>query len=370
LKQFNPDVLFIALFIGIMGVIFGRLPAATFRQLRWRLTQRYAIVTVTAFLVVGLALATVISSTTELDLANWSLLLGYSVLTITLFSGTAGTIFGFMTARRLAGRLGLLSKVTTSWSRGDFSVFIDDSSEDELGQLARRLNHMAEQLQDLLDERQAMSVLEERNRLARDLHDSVKQQAFAASAQLGAARALLQRDAQAAEVHLSEADRLIDNVRQELVTLIHELRPAGLQGKGLAAALHEYAEEWARQSDIDMDVRVQGERTLPLEVERALFRIVQEALANVTRHSQACSAEVLLVYGADSIVLTITDDGQGFGLGSRRGGLGLHSMRERAESLKGTLGIESAPGRGTRVSATIPLALGDQSDQPHHCLNR
>jgi len=355
LKQFNPNVLFIALFVGIMGIVLSRLPpAVTFRQLRWRLTLRYAIVTVGAFLVIHLALVAIVLSTTRLDLANWLLLFSYSMLIITLFAGVVGITFGFLTARGLVSRLSLLSEATTSWSRGDFSVFVDDPSGDELGRLARRLNRMAKQLQNLLDERREMSVLEERNRLARDLHDSAKQQAFAASAQLGAARALLKQDPQAADAHLLEAEGLVYEVRQELTALIHELRPVGLKGRGLATALHEYAIDWAHQSGIEIDVRVQGERMLSLEVEQALFRIVQEALANVARHSQARHAEVLLVFDASSIALTVSDDGQGFDTSQGQDGLGLRSMRERAESLKGTLTVESTLGRGARVSVSVP----------------
>ena len=96
-------------------------------------------------------------------------------------------LFGSLTAKRMVDRLKHLEQAANAWSRGDFSVFIDDPTGDEISQLAHHLNNMAEQLQDLLKRRQAMAISEERNRLARDLHDSAKQQALAASFQLGTA---------------------------------------------------------------------------------------------------------------------------------------------------------------------------------------
>ncbi|MGD9030571.1 MAG: histidine kinase [Anaerolineae bacterium] len=269
------------------------------------------------------------------------------LLLFTLAAGVMGAIFGSLTARGLVDRFRRLSDATDGWSQGDFTEFIHDDSGDELGQLARRMNRMADQLQDLFEKRQEIAVLEERNRLARDLHDSVKQQAFAASAQLGTASALLKCDAERARAHLAEAERLVDEVRRELTDLIHQLRPVALTDGGLADALREYAVDWMQLSSIEMAVQVQGERPLPLDVERSLFRIAQEALSNVARHSQAQSAELSLVYEADAVTLTISDDGRGFDTGSPRGGLGLRSMRERAEALGGTLIIESALEQGT-----------------------
>ncbi len=280
--------------------------------------------------------------------------IGYSVLFFTLFAGLMGTFFGSLTARGLVRRLRRLSYSTNSWSRGDFSVFVDDRSGDEIGALAQDLNRMAQQLETLLEKRQAISVMEERNRLARDLHDSAKQQAFAASAQLGAARALWHQNPEAAQAHLVEAVGLVDEVRQELTHLIQELRPAALKGTGLAGALRDFAFDWANQNGIEADVRVQGERPLPLDTEQTLFRIAQEALANVARHSQAKKAEISLIYDANSIGLTISDDGQGFDVSKKQPGLGLRSMRERAELLEGNLVIVSTLGRGTRVLVTSP----------------
>jgi signal transduction histidine kinase len=103
---------------------------------------------------------------------------------------------------------------------------------------------------------------------------------------------------------------------------------------------------------------LQGERALPLEVEQALFRVAQEALANVTRHSLARTADVHLAWHNGDVILTVADDGRGFdpaGPGQR--GVGLHSMQERVAALGGRFQVESRPGKGTSIIATVPLAL-------------
>jgi len=162
-----------------------------------------------------------------------------SVIPLTLFAAIPGAIFGYVTARGLTRRLKRLSLVADTWSQGDFSVVASDASGDELGQMTRRFNMMAEQLQYLIETRQQLATLEERNRLARDLHDSVKQQIFAISMQVGAVKVLLGRDMGAAKKRLDETEVLVQQAQQELTTLIKELRPAALEGKGLVEALRE-----------------------------------------------------------------------------------------------------------------------------------
>jgi signal transduction histidine kinase len=195
-----------------------------------------------------------------------------------------------------------------------------------------------------------LSIMEERNRLARELHDSVKQQAFAASAQLAAARTHLNPVPDEAEENLVEAERLVYEVRKELTDLIRELHPVGLQGGGLAAAVQDYVMDCRNQTGIDIDVRVQGERGIPLDIEQTLFRIIQEALANVARHSQAKRAEVRLIYDVNNITLTIWDNGIGFDPNHRHYGLGLRSMRERVELIGGDLIITSGHRKGTKIT--------------------
>ncbi len=278
-----------------------------------------------------------------------------SAAVVTLFAALLGALFGFFTARGLTRRLTALSQAADAWSRGDFSASVRDTSRDELGQLAQRLNRMAEQLENLMQTRQELASLEERNRLARDLHDSVKQQVFAAGMQIAAARQHLSASPAQAEAALSQAEQLVRQAQQELTALIRELRPAALEGKGLVAALQEYLQGWQQQTGIAVDFQVQNQRGLPLAVEQALFRMVQEALANVARHSRAQHVTVFLGWEGGQIRLEVRDDGQGFDPQKVTRGLGLTSIAERVQALGGTFSLESQPGRGTRLEVQIPL---------------
>jgi NarL family two-component system sensor histidine kinase LiaS len=216
---------------------------------------------------------------------------------------------------------------------------------------------MAGQLRELLETRQALAAVEERNRLARDLHDAAKQQLFAISLQLGAARSRLSSDPGQAERHLAEAEELAGQVRQELTALIGALRPPALDGQGLAAAVRAHAAAWTRQTGLTADVRVRGERPSPLPVEQALFRVAQEALANVARHAQAQTVDVQLAWdqAPSRVRLIVADDGRGFDPAATNGsGYGLRSMRERLVPLGGGLEVRSAPGQGTVLEAWVP----------------
>src|SRR5215207_22224 len=283
-------------------------------------------------------------------------LFGIGAVALTVPAAVIGTVFGFVTAWRLTRRLRRLARAAQAWSQGDFSAIIRDRSKDELGQLSRELNSMAGQLENLLETRGELATLEARNSFARDLHDSVKQQVFATSLQIAAARALIEQDKEAAASHLARADEMVRLAQKELNVLIHEMRPAALEGKGLPAALDAYVVDWSRRSEIPAEVHVRGEREGPLEVEQALFRVAQEALANVARHSGAKSLEVGLIYDTDRLTLRIADDGRGFDPAKDRGeGFGLRSMSERLAKLGGRVDVESTPGEGTRVVCVCPL---------------
>jgi signal transduction histidine kinase len=200
---------------------------------------------------------------------------------------------------------------------------------------------------------QDLAIANERNRLARDLHDSAKQQAFALSAQLDATRSLLQHDPAAAEKHLRQAEQLADQIRQELATLILELRPSVLGEQTLADALGRYLMEWSQQTGIDTEFQVEGERAISREMELTLFRICQEALANVSRHSQAKRVAITIDFRTDQLKLTVQDYGRGFDAEQMHEGVGTRSMSERTATLPaGTFTLDSIPGQGTLVTIT------------------
>ena len=206
---------------------------------------------------------------------------------------------------------------------------------------------------ELFEQTKDLAVMEERNRLARDLHDSAKQKAFAALAQLGTARGILNGHGSSVTMHLNEAENLVTDVIQELTFLVQEIYPFALQEKGLATALREHIFEWENRNDTAVQLITRNERRLPLDVEQALYRITQEALANVARHSHARRVDLSLVYNGDSVQLSVSDDGCGFDT-NKNHGMGLRSIRERVGSIRGTVQIQSAPGHGTRLLVQVP----------------
>jgi signal transduction histidine kinase len=292
---------------------------------------------------------------TEDDLfSNTLTLLGRSFILILLAAGLAGSYFGFLTAKGIIGRLQNASNVADAWSQGDFSEFIEDPSIDEIGQLGQRLNQMAVQLEELLKQRQEVAVSEERNRLARDLHDSAKQQALAASFQIGTALTLFDRDPQVARTHLEEAERMVDSVRSELTYLIAELRPQELDEKSIDEVLGDYAVDWGHQNSIEVHLDLQRDVVASLEVKQTFLRIIQESLANAARHSAGESVSITLRSDEQDVTLVVSDDGHGFDPAEVTSGMGLQSMQERSESLGGSMVVTSAPGEGTSIKVIIP----------------
>lgn len=221
--------------------------------------------------------------------------------------------------------------------------------EYEVQERTRKIQHLFEQTKEL-------AIIEERNRLARDLHDSAKQKAFAALAQIGTASGIIQNnnDPSSAREHLNEAENLVYDVIQELTFLIQEMYPLALKEKGLATSVREYLYEWENRTGIPISVCIENERRLPLKMEQALYRITQEALANIARHSHANAVEVAMKYGIETIHLSISDDGCGFDPKQKPNGIGLCSIRERAESINGQVIIESAFGKGTCINIIVP----------------
>jgi len=213
----------------------------------------------------------------------------------------------------------------------------------------------------LFEQTKDLAVMEARNRLARDLHDSAKQKAFAALAQLGTANGIYKSRPDEANIHIGEAETLVYDVIQELTFLIQEIYPIALQEKGLSTTLREYVFEWENRNDATVNLTIQNERLLPLETEQAIYRVIQESLANIARHSKAKRVDISLVYSADLLHITIADDGRGFDMEQKAKGMGFRSMRERIGSIRGTLQVQSAPGQGTRVIAQLPIKnrIGD-----------
>lgn len=266
-----------------------------------------------------------------------------------------GLAFGALNARGLARRLERVTEATTAWGRGDFSVRITDTRRDEVGMLARDLNKMADRLEDLMQARQELAALEERNYLARELHDSAKQQVFAISMNLAAVKALWERSPEEARKRLEIAAELSRQSQHELTTLVQTLRPAQLEEETLSQALTRTVRFWEKQNGLEALCAIQeSPQRLPAETEQALFRVAQEALSNIARHSKATQAEIALTFQDGQVELVIQDNGCGFDLQQPVRGLGLRSMQERVQALGGNFHLTSQPGR-TCLTVRAPI---------------
>jgi two-component system, NarL family, sensor kinase len=236
------------------------------------------------------------------------------------------------------GLLNVASKYTTSFEAEDLELL--ESVAFQLGSAIKRIH--------LTQEQQEIALVQERNRLARDLHDSVNQLLFSVTLTSRAGIEMTN------EPELKETFREIQSLTQEALTemraLIWQLRPQGLES-GLIEAIKNYAE----MLGIVLHTNVTGVIQLPSRIEETLFRIAQEALNNVRRHAGVKEATLLMQLDAKHVTLTIADEGRGFII-SNRGipSLGLQSIKDRVKALKGTAVWQSELGKGTTIIITLP----------------
>lgn len=205
----------------------------------------------------------------------------------------------------------------------------------------------------LLAENQA--TLQERNRIAREIHDSVGHALTAQSIQLENVAMWLHNSPPRAEDHLQKARSLgkdaLQNVRQSVATL----RQQPLQGKNFPSALQTLLEEFERTTGIQMTFTIYLKQSVPTELAIALYRIVQEATTNIAKHSNATAAELTLEESLTQLKLSIRDNGQGFEPDRNTTGFGLQSMRERTEALNGSFQLQSQPSGGCTIQVVLPL---------------
>jgi signal transduction histidine kinase len=218
----------------------------------------------------------------------------------------------------------------------------------------RGLMRMGDELLAARQEAERLAIAQERLRLARELHDAVKQQVFVAALEVAAAQALLPGQPAAAGAHLSDASSAITQAQQELATLITGVRPAADGIPELAAELRQQAAQWSRRHAIAATVDADGAVPVSEQAAESLLRAAQEALLNVARHSRASMVALTLRRERRAVTLTVRDDGIGFSPGLTGRGQGLRGIQERLEAAGGTADIHSAPGAGTTLRLRCP----------------
>jgi PAS domain S-box-containing protein len=209
---------------------------------------------------------------------------------------------------------------------------------------------------------------DERRRIARDMHDQFGEQLTALSLRIALLRdACGERPDLAA--HVAALTEIADRLDRDVDQLVWELRPTALDDLGLRAALANYIQEWAERSNVAAELHTSGlmDERLPSEVETALYRIAQEALNNVAKHSRARRVEVILERRPDCVLLIVEDDGVGFSDGDdgKRRGYGLVGMQERAALVGASLEVESTPGKGTTVLVRMAVPAGIKQMADH-----
>jgi signal transduction histidine kinase len=210
----------------------------------------------------------------------------------------------------------------------------------------------------LYDQSRELAVLEERTRLARDLHDSVTQSLYSLVLLTEGWRRLLSAGSGTQiEDHLGRIGEIAQQALREMRLLIHELRPPMLEQEGLVGAVRKRLDAVEKRVGIEARVVMDDLVELPASLEEGLYWITLEALNNALKHAAAKKEMVRICVEDGILVLEIADDGQGFDLeaAGHRGGMGLTSMAERARQMGGTLAIEPAPGQGTTVTVRVPL---------------
>jgi signal transduction histidine kinase len=340
--------------------------------LRHKLTLAHAAVTVAAILVAeGAALGSLalIAQRPVFTRAGWGLHVGL----VTAVAGLVGLVLGAWASRGVARRLGRALEVSRAWLRGNLSLRLADPASDDVGLLAEQLDLLAEQLEQdeqdvgelrernarLSDQVRALAVVEERNRLARELHDSVKQHLFSLAMTASAIRThfdtLKDVPPDLAEM-VREVETTSRAAQREMTRLIEDLRPGSLQEQGLAAALDDYTLLFGAREHILVYLEVQGnDALLPPSVAEPLYRVTQEALHNVARHARATRVDVHLRCIPEQAALTIRDNGIGFDTGQASRGLGMANMQERMMPIGGRLTVASQIGIGTTVLAEVGL---------------
>lgn len=284
--------------------------------------------------------------------------------------------FGYWASQRNSRRIDTLHLAIKQAVNGNYEVRIPLEGGHSFYQVYEEFNMLAEQMQEKMSLLQRLgeqkvlaefasneaAVLEERKRLARDLHDTVSQQLFAIHMCASSLPKLLQADRERAESVLEQLVSMSNTAQKQMRNFIAQLRPMELEGRTLKEALDKWFPDFCRQNYLQGELDWRLTEELSEAKEHQLFLIVQEAMANVVKHAKAAGVILTLTETERQVVMVLSDNGQGFKANEiARGSYGLSTMQERAQKLGGSTEIVSKLGSGTRVKVTIPkIWRGDE----------
>ncbi len=297
--------------------------------------------------------------------------LGYSLAVMLAVLVLTGIVLSRALSRSVVRPLSELSEQAEKIRAGDLGVALEVEGDEEIRSLATTLDDARQRLAATLEELGALNEEleskvrertresrrlvrrllrageEERRRIARELHDEISQLLTVVQISI--------EGIDAPEAHVEKARSVLAKAQKEIHRIIFDLRPSLLDDLGLAAAIRWYAKNYLVSSDVQVDLEIQEGLRLSPEIEITVFRIYQEIVTNILRHSGADYASVELYAARDRLVLTVEDNGVGFDPQSKTRGAGLVGLRERASLAGGTLRVDSEPGEGTSVRLEVPF---------------
>lgn len=278
-------------------------------------------------------------------------------------------MIGYVATQRIQRRLDVLHLGMLQVSKGNLSIRIPRTDDPSFARLFHEFNVMVEAiekktklLQKLgeqevinLEKSNEAAVLEERKRLARDLHDTVSQHLFAIHMSASSLPKVLEIDEERAKIVLEQLIQMSYLAQKQMRGLIAQLRPLELEGKSLEQALNQWFPDYCRQNNLQGKIDLEMKEAISEAKEHQLFLIIQEAMANIVKHASASFVSLTLNDRDRQYVLSISDDGQGFDQAVQKAGsYGLSTMRERAEKLGGSAEVISKQGAGTTIRVNIP----------------
>ncbi|MFN7251803.1 MAG: histidine kinase [Anaerobacillus sp.] len=346
----------------ISTVVFflGILIVATYIQYSSALNVRYSMVT-------------------EVALFSNSFFLYLFILTLYVFliSFVVSIVTIYPFAKYVKNQIEKLIDAAASFTRGKLSTRVHIKGENEFLHLSERFNAMAEHyekqvfsLQKLLRENSLLveqaeqaASLDERRKLARELHDAISQQLFAISMTMAALPKLITKNQQQAKDVLNDVEKMVNNAQQELRALIMHLRPVTLDGKSFQEGIEAlFAEIKVKNKHLTLRLSFNQKTKLPSKIEDQLFRTIQEAISNMLRHSKATMFQMRSYEKEERLFIVLEDNGVGFVVEEmeKKGSYGLATMKERIIELGGNITILSYPSQGTKLEIRVPLRFQKQ----------
>lgn len=281
----------------------------------------------------------------------------------------------FQVSGHMKGRIEALSVYISTISNGKYGAKLllnDEHDEisrlsDDLNSLAKKMQSQVKSLQRLADEKSDFAdaahkaaTMEERQRLARDLHDAVSQQLFALSMMSQATLKVFDRDPKRAKEQLEEITQMSLQAQTEMRALLLHLRPVHLSGESLTNGILALIEELKQKCQIDFKIEMEEVDGVSKATEDHLFRMIQESLSNILRHADATEVKLYIRNKPSELFLHISDNGNGFDLSEdKKTSYGLKTMQERCEEIGGTFAIRSKKGEGTHIDIRIPITGGE-----------